>query len=175
MKVPLGSWRSTMLFRLWSSLAKSLKVYLIENGLWSSICPLNLSKVSWRCVTQRTRNSGIHVMLCRYLYLVLNIVLKSSLDCSWSSLTVWSSERKDEILLSSDLELLSAMILKPSLGVIEKEEVTCSLFSCTNGSKKERRSGGDWSMLRRMSHMPCSAATVSGPFLKTNSPVSLQT
>ena len=43
------------------------------------------------------------------------------------------------------------------------------------GSKKVSKSGGDFSIFLRISQIPFSAATVNGPFLKTNSPVSLQT
>jgi hypothetical protein len=53
--------------------------------------------------------------------------------------------------------------------------VTCNVFSWTSGSKKERRSGGDCSIFRRTNQRPSSAATVNGPFLKVNSPVSSQT
>ena len=66
-------------------------------------------------------------------------------------------------------------ILKPSLGLIEKFDDTWSTFYSIRGSKNESRSEGASSMLRKISHMPCSAATVKGPFLNTNSPVSLHT
>ena len=113
-----------------------------------------------------------------YWYLFSKMLRKSHLVSSLSSLTVKRSDRNGEMLLCSlkaFAEELSATILNPSFGVIEKAEVTYNLFSCTSGNRNESKSGGLLSTFLKTSHIPFSAATVNGPFLKTNSPTSLQT
>lgn len=67
-----------------------------------------------------------------------------------------------------------AKILNPSLGVIANVDVTYRVFCSTKGSKNDKRSDGAFSIFLKTSHKPYSAAIARGPFLKTNSPTSLQ-
>ena len=139
--------------------------------------PLNLIifySIFWMHLTS---NSFSHFMLEIKGYFYSIISSKSSLSLKWS-IFIYSKFWIKGLMfpdVSSFWQLNKAKILNPSFGKISKLEVILSWFYWTRGSKNVKRSGGDFSIFLRISHIPFSAATVNGPFLKTNSPVSLHT
>ena len=143
-----------------------MKAIALYNSSWI-VCPFwSVAKsgenLTFRIVSRSSLGSSDGIKLSNVV--AFSKVSKGEIVSSWADRNAWLS-----------YVLVRAKMRKPSFGLMAKVDVTCKMFCSTRGKRNERRSDGVSSMFLNTSHKPCSAATVSGPFLNSNSPVSLQT